>query len=99
MCNKKLTDRKDEVYTLEDTEVPKMLDHITSLKLFQKVKSLFAAEAKHYSREIQDQINMNITLKNIVAKQFKFLIEIEQKFSTIDLRSIFSNQLSRQQID
>ena len=54
----------NDYYILEgETEVPKILDHVTSQKLYQKVKSQFEKESEHFKTEMLLLKEQNETLK------------------------------------
>ena len=76
-----------------DLEIPTLLDHLTQLRLFQRVKQMFTNEVKILETEMKELVQQNKTMLNITKKAVKHLIEYELKYSTSDWRAIYGKNL------
>jgi hypothetical protein len=60
VCHKKFTSDLKNYYEVEgDLEVPKIIDHLSRLRLFVRTKSIFVNEINHFRRENQHYIDQN----------------------------------------
>ena len=99
-CHKKFTESLSSYYLVEnDMSVPKIIDHISKLRLFSRVKQIFADEVSYFENEVKFYQQQNKQFKNIIKRATTILIENEKKNSSIDLRTILAKNMTKSQLD
>jgi len=62
---------------------------------YDKLKLVFDKELKHIKKEHKALKDQSITYKRIIEKLVRYIIEFEQQRSSMDMRTIFSTQLTK----
>ena len=60
-----------------DFEVPKLIDHLSRLKLFQRTKEIFISEINHFRAENEHYIQQNKIMYKMLQKWTMFFVHQE----------------------
>lgn len=89
-----MKDQMDDFNTIVgDVNIPRLMDHLTKIKLFYRVKQMFTNEVKMLEEDMKEMNQQNKIMKNILSKLLRNIMDYEFKNSTSDWRTIYGKEL------